>query len=169
MPLIWRPAPCAGIEASAVPEPVGLVDVAPTICEIAGVEVPAAMDGDVLPVEPGSARQRVLTTWDSQFAPVGMHLRTIHRDGLTCTRYDPTTSDEGGRFRLLWNLWSRNCEVPRYDGSEGELYDHEDDPHQRVNRWHDPAYRSRRDDLLADLADHLPPVRHPALPVAAPT
>jgi hypothetical protein len=130
--------------------------------------VPANMDGDVLPVDSGSGRQRVLTTWHSQFSSVGMHLRTIHRDGLTCTRYVPTTSGEGGRLRLLWNLWARDCVVPRYDGSEGELYDHHDDPHQRVNRWDDPAYRSRREDLLADLADHLPPGRRPALPVAAP-
>jgi arylsulfatase A-like enzyme len=169
VPLIWRPARSAAVEATSVPEPVGLVDVAPTICSIAGIDRPDAMDGNLLPAKPGSDRERVLTTWDSQFAPVGMHLRTIHRDGLTCTSYEPSTTDVGGRFRLFWALWARDCQVPRYDGTEGELYDHAEDPLQRVNLWKDPASRARRDDLLADLADHLPPERWPHLPVAAPT
>ncbi len=169
VPLIWRPAPGANIAPSKIPEPVGLVDLAPTICAIAGVEPDPAMEGRPLPDTTGSERERVLTTWDSQFARVGMHLRTIYRDGLTCTSYDPSTTDVGGRFRAYWALWARGCAVPRYDGSEGELYDHTEDPLQRVNRWADPAYRARRDDLLADLADHLPPERLPRLPVAAPT
>jgi arylsulfatase A-like enzyme len=169
VPLLWRPAPVAEVAPAAVPEPVGLVDLAPTICSIAGVEVPADMEGDVLPTAAGSGRERVLTTWDSQFANVGMHLRTIHRDGLTCTRYEPTTTDVGGRFRLYWQLWARGCEVPRYDGSEGELYDHAEDPHQRTNLWDNPARCAQRDDLLTDLADHLPEERLPRLPVAAPT
>lgn len=79
-------------ETTAMREPVGLVDVAPTICEIAGIEVPPEMHGAPLPTAAGSGRERVLTTWDSQFATVGMHLRTIHRDGLTCTRYEPSTT-----------------------------------------------------------------------------
>lgn len=108
-------------------------------------------------------------TWDSQFATVGMHLRTIHRDGLTCTRYEPSTTDVGGRFRVLWGIWARNCSVPRYDGTEGELYDHTEDPQQRINLWDDPGYRTQRYDLLSDLADLLPPARTPALRVAAPT
>lgn len=70
---------------------------------------------------------------------------------------------------MLWWLWARNCEVPSYDGTEGELYDHGEDPLQRINRWADPGYRSIRDELLGDLADHLPPERRPGLRVAAPT
>ncbi len=168
VPLVWRPAPVAAVAAARVPEPVGTIDLAPTFCSIAGLDVPDQMEGAPLPTAPGSGRVRVLTTWDSQFANVGMHLRTIHRDAMTATRYDPSTTDVGGRFRLQWALWSRGCSVPRYEGTEGELYDHDEDPLQRTNLWDDPARRGQRDELLADLDEHLPPERSPRLPVRSP-
>ncbi len=168
VPLIWRPAPIAGVAPSVVDEPVGLVDIAPTVCAVADVTAPDAMDGTPLPSGPGSGRERVLTTWDSQFAQVGFHLRTIYRDGYLCTRYEPSTRDVGGSFPLLWATWGRGCEVPTYIGSEGELYDCTDDPLQRENRWDDPSMRSVRDDLVADMYDHLPPLRR-TLRVSAPT
>ena len=141
VPLVWRPAPVVGVPATTVREPVGTLDLAPTFCAIAGIDVPERMEGAPLPTVPGSGRERVLTTWDSQFAKVGMHLRTIYRDGMTATRYGASTTDVGGRFRLQWALWSRDCRVPRYDGTEGELYDHVEDPLQRTNLWDDPARR----------------------------
>jgi hypothetical protein len=36
------------------------------------------MQGAALPTASGSGRERALTTFDSQFAEVGMHLRTIY-------------------------------------------------------------------------------------------
>ncbi|MDZ7734434.1 MAG: hypothetical protein U5R31_16395 [Acidimicrobiia bacterium] len=123
-------------------EPVGHLDVAPTLCEIAGVDVPDWMHGRPLPIDGASARdqdrQRVLTEWDSEFNGITHHLRTIFRDGWICTAYLPSNV---------------------YEGTEGELYRVEDDPHQRVNLWDDPAHRSVRDDLVADLHDHLPEPR----------
>jgi arylsulfatase A-like enzyme len=56
----------------------------------------------------------------------------------------------------------------QYDGTEGELYNLAEDPHQWRNLWDDPAHKAMRSDLVADLLDHLPPARHPALPVEAP-
>ncbi len=168
VPLLWRPAPAAGIAAAEITEPVGLVDLAPTFCAVAGVPVPPEMEGACLPTARGSGRQRVLTTFDSQFAPVGMHLRTLFRDGLLCTVYTRSTTAEGGKFPLYWPLWNRGREIPRYDGSEGELYDCTTDPHQHDNLWNDPARRRLRDELVADLADHLPRLAR-RLPVDAPT
>jgi len=43
-----------------------------------------------------------------------------------------------------------------YDGSEGELYKVDEDPHQFENRWDDPDCKSIREDLVADLYDSLP-------------
>jgi arylsulfatase A-like enzyme len=151
LPLVWRPAPSA-VAAGAAPagpsrvsRPVGLVDLAPTFCRIAGVDVPSWMEGRPLPVDDDDADargfERVLTEWDSR-QPDGteVHLRTIVRDGVVCTTYRPGTV---------------------HDGTEGELYLLAEDPQQRVNRWDDPARRALRDDLLADLADHLVELGHP--------
>jgi hypothetical protein len=55
-----------------------------------------------------------------------------------------------------------------YDGSEGELYQVDEDPHQFINRWDDPAVRALRDDLRADLYDSLPRAREAPLLVDAP-
>jgi arylsulfatase A-like enzyme len=161
LPLIWRPAPSASHRASGrggcasrteVTQPVGLVDLAPTFCAIAGVAVPDWMDGRVLPRSDAEAdeqrRERVLTEWDSRHpSGVEVHLQTVYRDGYTCTTYEPGTV---------------------HDGSEGELYDHGDDPHQRINRWDDPQYRALRDELVADLRDHLPPRPPTPRPLEAP-
>ena len=87
---------------------------------------------------PTRGLERVLTEWDSELFGVDVHLRTITRDGWVCTAYRPGTV---------------------HDGTEGELYDLADDPLQQVNRWDDPALRSLRDDLLADLLG--PPARRP--------
>ncbi len=125
LPLIWRPAPSTGATpSSGQSSPVGHVDLAPTFCAIAGLPVPDWMEGKPLPVDDADADargfERVLTEWDSELFGVGVHLRTITRDGWVCTTYLPGTS---------------------HDGTEGELYDLADDPLQRVNRWDDPALR----------------------------
>jgi arylsulfatase A-like enzyme len=152
LPLVWRPAPDRTVQPSVVAEPVGLVDLAPTFCRIAGIEVPQWMDGEPLPTSPTEAavqcRQRVLTEWDSVH-PGGaeVHLQTITRDGLVCTRYEPGT-----------------C----HDGTEGELWDLAEDPLQLVNLWDDPSRRSLRDDLVGDLVGSLPERPGTALALEAP-
>lgn len=171
VPLLWRPASAhAQVAPAVIHEPVGHVDLAPTFLSIAGAKIPDAMQGTPLPRAAGaSGRERVITTFDSQFAAVGMHLRTIYRDGLLCTAYLPSTEDEGGRFPLYERVWLRGSRIPRYDGSEGELYDLARDPHQAENLWNDPSRRRLKADLLDDLRTHLPRERRPHLKVAAPT
>ena len=144
--------PLPGLEeqlAVLVHAPVGHVDLAPTFCEIAGVDVPEWMQGRALPQSGAAAeaqgRERVLTEWDSDFEGDTLSLRTIHRDGYTCTVYG---------------------ESSLYDGTEGELYDHDADPHQWENLWDDPARQSLKRDLIADLRDHLPELTDRRAPVA---
>jgi arylsulfatase A-like enzyme len=168
VPLIWRPAPRAGVAPAVVDEPVGHPDLAPTFAAIAGVPPLPGADGAPLPTAPKSGRERVITTFDSQFAQIGMHLRTIYRDGFLATAYERSTRDEGGRFPFYATVWLRGSEIPRYDGSEGELYDVTEDPYQLANRWSDPALRRRREELIADLYVHLPPLAK-RLEVDAPT
>ena len=77
-----------------------------------------------------------------------MHLKSIyHRDGWLCTRYDDSYL---------------------YDGTEGELYNMNEDPDQLVNRWNDPSCRSKRDELLAQLREELPVWQSEPLPRLAP-
>ena len=123
-----------------VADPVGLVDLAPTFCRIAGLGVPEWMDGAPLPISSDDAMARsrpaVLTEWDSVH-PDGaeVHMQTVTLDGMVCTRYEAGT-----------------C----HDGTEGELWDLAADPLQRTNLWDDPDRRVLRDDLVAELDVLLP-------------
>ena len=139
VPLLWQPARAAGIEGASIEAPVGHIDLAPTFCSVADLQIPDWMQGQALPLDGEDAerqnRQRVLTEWDSDFEGDTLSLRTIHRDGYTCTFYQKSSL---------------------YDGSEGELYDLREDPHQWVNLWNDPERQSIKRDLIADLRDHLP-------------
>ncbi|MGH9030182.1 MAG: sulfatase family protein [Acidimicrobiales bacterium] len=147
VPFVWRPARSARITSARVPEPVSHVDLAPTFCEIAGVEVPEWVQGQTLPTGPGSDRQWAITEWDSQFPQIGMRLRSLFLDGWLCTAYEPG---------------------PLYEGTEGELYDLSEDPLQWVNRWDDPECRAHRDEMVKELYDLLPPEREQKLAVEAP-
>jgi arylsulfatase A-like enzyme len=151
LPLVWRPAPSAAVPPAVVSRPVGLVDLAPTFCRIAGVDPADWMQGQALPASDPDADargfERVLTEWDSELFGVAVHLRTITRDGWVCTAYGPGAV---------------------HDGSEGELYRLDDDPLQQVNRWDDPGLRAVRDDLVADLRASEAPVRRPRLFCEAP-
>jgi arylsulfatase A-like enzyme len=168
IPMIWRPAPAAHVVPAVIDEPVGQLDLAPTFCRIAGVPVPDWMEGAPLPTAPGSGRERVLTEWDSQFRQVGMHLRTIYRDGFVCTVYERSTRETG--WDLARMIAGSGVPLPdlAYDGSEGELYDVRTDPHQWRNLWADAGYDRLRADLVADLHDHLPRPRAVPLRVEAP-
>jgi arylsulfatase A-like enzyme len=152
LPFIWRPAKSAKLAPANVGAPVGQVDLAPTFCEIAGLPVADWMQGKPLPQSDAEAarqkRERVFTEWDCTHVDgTTVGLRTIYRDGYTITSYLPGTI---------------------YDGSEGELYDHKNDPQQWRNLWDDPAYKSLKSDLLADLRDNLPPVHEPRMACIAP-
>ncbi len=56
----------------------------------------------------------------------------------------------------------------KYDGSEGELYNLNNDPVQWQNLWDDPRFRTLKTDLIADMYDNLPAERDPKLKVEAP-
>ncbi|MFG2794812.1 sulfatase [Streptomyces sp. NPDC048419] len=158
LPLIWRPAPTASpVIPTVVTDPVGQLDLAPTFCAIADIAAADWMQGSPLPVADGLGRhERVLCEWDSQFPGYGMHMRTIFRDGWLCTVYGKSTA---GRPNGLEKTWGDAVLTPtsiQYDGTEGELYQVHDDPHQWHNRWNDPSLAGLRSDLIADLHDHLP-------------
>ena len=146
LPFIWRLA--GSTEAASIDAPVGHLDLAATFCQIAGVETPSFVEGRPLPTTAAEAADRefVLTEWDSEHGPVDLHLKSIYRrDGWLLTAY--------GAGSL-------------YDGTEGELYDLNEDPAQTVNRWGDAA--TIKDELLEQLRLAIPPARSPRLPRRAP-
>ena len=178
LPLVWRPARSADVAPACVTDPVGQVDLAPTFCSIAGVEPAEWMQGTTLPVADGTpGRERMICEWDSQFPGYGMHLRSIYRDGWLCTVYEPSTAGQPNGLEKVWGDAVLTPTSIVYTGGEagpggveiatGEMYQVDDDPYQWENRFDDPAVRSLRDELIADLYDHLPE-RGPTLLVDAP-
>jgi arylsulfatase A-like enzyme len=137
LPMIWRPAPSAGIAPQTINAPVGQVDFAPTFCQIAGVAPAEWMEGSALPRNAAEAgkREAVFTEWDSEFNGISVSLRTLHRDGWTITAYNKSSL---------------------YDGNEGELYDLKNDPRQWRNLWDDPSAAAMKRDLLDDLRARMP-------------
>lgn len=136
VPLIRRPAPAAGIAPAEIEEPVGHVDIAPTMLSAVGLATPDWMQGAPLPTVTGTAgRERVITEWIDSYDGNDIVMQSMVRDGYLVTAYDPTN---------------------RYDGSEGELYDLAEDPQQWRNLWDDAGHRARRNELLADMKAHLP-------------
>jgi len=170
LPFIWQPARSAKVVPAHIDDPVGHLDLAPTFCQIAGVPVADWMQGTPLPVTPSSGRQRVLTEWDSQFAELGMHLRSIYRDGYLCTVYEPTTRDFGFPLKRVLGALGGSVPLPdiTYTGAEGELYKLSEDPLQWRNLWHDQGLAKIKSDLIADLYDNLPKPRDQRLSVDAP-
>ncbi len=105
IPLIWRPAPSAGINSATVDAPVGHVSLASTFCHIAGLPQPDYAEAPRLPVNESEAtelgHERVLTEWDSVLFGKIVRLRSICRDGWVATACMPGSI---------------------HDGTEGELY-----------------------------------------------
>jgi arylsulfatase A-like enzyme len=122
VPLIVR-GPGFGAGA-VVDDPVGTIDVAPSLLDAADVGVPQHMEGRPLLDGP---REHVVTENDFDIV-VRLSLRTL------TTRTHKVTVD-------------------RDHEENGELYDLVEDPGERVNRWADPAYASLRSDLVATLED----------------
>jgi len=151
LPLIWRPAKHRAITPATVSAPVGLVDLAPTFCQVAGLPAPSWMEGSSLPVSDDDAAargfERVLTEWDSNLFGVEVHLRTITRDNWVCTTYLRGTTS---------------------DGTDGELYNLAEDPLQQVNLWNDPSAAAMRSDLIDDLWAHQPVQQLPLATLVAP-
>jgi len=100
-------------------EPVGLIDIAPTILEAAEVPLPGWLEGRSLAI---GGRDHVITENDYEGA-FNVSLRTLTTSRYKITRY-------AGREGV------------------GELYDLEQDPGERVNLWSSPAHWRVRNELL---------------------
>ncbi len=136
VPLIWKPAKNANIPAAVVNSPVGLLDLAPTFMDIAGAEIPDWVDGRSLPKSQQEAdsqgRQAVYTQFEGHTPECSIIMNSVYADGKKCVQYLPTFT---------------------YEGTEGEFYDLNEDPTERVNLWDDPRYQGVKSDMVAAIRD----------------
>lgn len=130
------------------------VDLLPTLCELAGAEPPAGIDGrSLVPVLDGAraVREEIFAevTWHDAYRPVRgirteemAYIRHAHPGPTTYMPIDIHRSAAGDCVRDA-------CYRPR-PGLE-ELYDLVRDPHQRRNLIGDEAYRERHLELMRRL------------------
>ena len=138
VPLILRPASGAGPRGLRCGTPVSLVDLAPSFCRAAQVDIPRWMQGRPLPLAADAPREPVIVEWDQTHRDARIQISTVVTRDHICSRYGLTD---------------------RYPEPEGELYAYADDPLQMRNLWHDPAQAALRDRLISLLDAHLPPRR----------
>ncbi len=121
-----------GLRSDALVE---LLDIAPTLLELAGLPIPEAMHGkSLLPILTGQADPG------------------HHRDFVRCEYYEVL---EGPRSYATM-LRTREYKLVNYHGHEhGELFDLKKDPHEFENQWDNPAYASVRFDLMKKSFDAL--------------
>jgi arylsulfatase A-like enzyme len=120
--LVMGPGIAAGTVEDGV---VSLVDVAPTVLALAGLQPETEMDGIDLAHQPPPDRTVLCET-------------VLDWEGLICRTV------VGRRHKLTWYA----------NSPHGELFDLEADPEERNNLWADPAAGTVRADLLGRLIDH---------------
>ena len=127
------PVAPAGFVSDALVE---LVDIAPTLLELAGLALPHGMQGQsLLPILRGETPPHQ------------------HRDFVRCEYYSALNPDIPGRAQYEGSYATmyrdRRHKVVVYHGHEqGELYDLEKDPGEYENLWDDPDSEALRFDLM---------------------
>ena len=83
------------------------------------------MESQPLPASQAEAeeqsREVVFTQYESHTPAASIIMNSMYANNIVCTLYERTKT---------------------YDGTEGELYNLEEDPGQLINLWRDPAYVS---------------------------
>ena len=116
---------------------VELVDIAPTLLEAAGLEIPIGMQGRSLwPLLIGQA--------DPQ----------RHRDDVYCESYE--MSDNGDPTAMVTMVRTRTHKLSAVHGrDEGELYNLEADPAETHNLWASPQHQQLKIAMLKRLSDRM--------------
>jgi len=121
-----------GMESDAIVE---LVDVAPTLLEAAGIDRPTGMQGRSL--------------WSAVTGEIDIN---DHRDSAYCEFYNASTQHTDPRAYATMVRTDDYKLVSVHGRDEGELYDLASDPDEMKNLWYNPAYESKKCELLDELA-----------------
>lgn len=129
VPLIWRGQGIAAGQQRA--EVASTLDIAPTLLDLAGVELPEGVQGHSMRAQLAAAaaplRRAVLTENDDDFVPMKMRVLTTARWKLVHCLNEPV----------------------------GELYDRVNDPGEMRNLWQEPQHAALRAQLTAQLLDEV--------------
>lgn len=131
VPLIvsWPGRFKAGLVSDAMVE---LLDVAPTLLEAAGEDIPRGVQG------------KPLTSILTGDADPG-----VHRPHVYAEFYERTPGRKDIPDAMLTMLRTRDAKITAYAGLDiGELYDLKADPGEHVNLWNDPKARDMKADLM---------------------
>ncbi len=150
VPLIWS-LPGTVLEGRVVDEAVGLIDIAPTLAEIAGLQTSGMQGESLLPFLYGNARARRMPIRCEFHDAIDMNAPTAPRSTPPCW----ASMLVEGRHKLAV-----------YHGSDyGELYDLAADPRELDNRWDDPACAELRAHLLKRCFDAAVMSGDPGMPL----
>ncbi len=133
VPMIWSwPGHFqSGIQQSALTE---LTDIAPTLLELAGADVPNNMQGrTLLPMLTGASDG------------------TSHRDWVRCEYYNALQAPDSTYATMVRD--ERYKLIVYHGHNLGELYDMQADPGEFSNLWDDPKYIERKLDLMQQSFD----------------
>jgi len=132
----------AGLRSDALVE---LADMAPTVLDAAGLEPNPEMQGRSLwPILTGQADP------------------SRHHSFVRCEFHDAINEPLASHANMLFD---GRYKLVVYHGVEmGELYDLENDPHEFVNLWADPAWADKRFELMKTLFDALMLATDPGQP-----
>jgi len=113
---------------------VELTDIAPTLCDLLGMSIPADMHGRSLaPILTGQADPHT------------------HREFVRCEYHDALVEPHASHANMLYD---GRYKLVAYHGQDiGELYDLQEDPQEFVNLWSKPEAQALRLDLTKRLFD----------------
>jgi len=133
IPMVWR-TPEGQTESVKNDTPVNLVDIAPTMLDMAGIDIPERLDGT-------SMRNLIEKPQTTEDRAVEIE---FNRFGLLGGFFAPIRCIVRGHWKLAVNLLT-----------DDELYNLNDDPHEMQNRINDPSCAEMRDRLHDELLDRM--------------
>lgn len=144
----------AGRRVSALVE---LIDIMPTVCELAGLDTPRYVQGrSLLPVATGQSEvHRNFAFCEGGVEPeLARRAAPINTRGADPTKQQVLASYPETLFRAKMIRTERFKYVYRFEG-EDELYDLIQDPHELVNRIQDPLLKDELGRMKDRLLRHL--------------
>ena len=143
VPFIWS-WPGHLPEQTAIEDPVELVDIGPTLLDLAGLDIPADLEGrSLVPQMHGQVsdpHRPTFSEYNTAISPIG-GADWIPKEGRWFPKHDR-------RVMVRQDGWKLDCNYGESDyGEDGALYDLKADPQELVNLFDRPEHRPKIDQL----------------------